>query len=53
MNTEGLFTVKYGTPADNPTPPEGVPGAINIANIFLPPYLFQTSSADIKFIDPY
>ena len=51
LNTEGLFTVKYGTPADNPTPPEGVPGAINIANIFLPPYLFQTSSADIKFID--
>ena len=50
LNTEGLFTVKYGTPADNPTPPEGVPGAINIANIFLPPYLYQTSAADIKFI---
>ncbi len=51
LDTDGVFTVKYGVPADNPVPPEGIPGAINIANAFLPAYLFDTSSVKIKFID--
>ncbi len=51
LNTEGVFTVKYGVPADNPVPPEGIPGAINIANAFLPAYLFSTDAVTIKFID--
>ena len=51
LDTEGLFTIRYGVPADNPTPPEGVPGAINIANAFLPAYLYNTGNVKIKFID--
>ena len=51
LDTEGVFSVRYGVPADNPQPPEGISGAINIANAFLPPYLFDTSQIKIKFID--
>ena len=51
LDTDGVFTVKYGVPADNPVPPEGIPGAINIANAFLPAYLFNTANVKIKFID--
>ena len=51
LDKEGLFTVRYGVPADNPTPPEGIAGAINIANVFLPGYLFSIEQAKIKFIE--
>tara|TARA_R100001594_G_scaffold5882_2_gene17438 strand:+ start:436 stop:8124 length:7689 start_codon:yes stop_codon:yes gene_type:complete len=51
LDTEGLFTVKYGVPADNPVPPEGIPGALNIANAFLPAYLYNTNQVKIKFMD--
>jgi len=51
LDVEGLFTVKYGVPADNPVPPEGIPGAINIANAFLPAYLYNNANVKIKFID--
>jgi len=47
LTKEGVFNVKYGAPDDNPKPPEGVPGAINVANIYLPPYTFNVNNAKV------
>ena len=46
-----LFVVKNGTPADIPSPPGELPGALNIANITLPAYLYSAEEAQVKFID--
>jgi len=50
IDKEGFLQVVYGTPADEPKLPEEVSGAMNIANVFLPPYLYKTSDARVKFI---
>ena len=47
LTKEGVFNVKYGTPDDNPKIPEGVPNAINVANIYLPPYTFNINNARV------
>lgn len=44
------FLVKYGSPSDSPTLPEEVSGAMNIANVYLPAYLYNTSDARVEFI---
>ena len=46
----GFIQVVYGTPADEPRLPQEISGAMNIANVFLPPYLYKTSDARVKFI---
>ena len=50
LNKDKSFIVKYGNPSDNPVLPEEVSGAMNIANIFLPAYLYNTSDARIEFV---
>jgi len=50
LNKDKSFVVKYGNPSDNPVLPEEVSGAMNIANIFLPAYLYNTSDARIEFV---
>ncbi len=51
LDKDGIFSVKEGAPDDNPTLPDEVSGALNVANISLPPYLFHASQARISFID--
>ena len=50
IDKEGFLQVVYGTPADNPRLPEEISGAMNVANVYLPAYLFNTSDAKVKFI---
>ncbi len=50
LTKDKSFTIKYGSPSDNPTLPEEISGAMNIANIYLPAYLYDTSDAKIEFI---
>ena len=50
LDRDGLLTVKKGAPADNPAPPDEVSGAMNIANVFLPPYLYAPQQARVQFM---
>lgn len=50
LNKDKSFAVKYGNPSDNPVLPEEVSGAMNISNIYLPAYLYNTSDARIEFV---
>ena len=50
LTKDKTFTIKYGSPSDNPTLPEEISGAMNIANVYLPAYLYDTSDAKIEFI---
>ena len=40
LSKDGVITIKKGAPADNPSPPDEVSGAMNLANVYLPPYLY-------------
>ena len=50
LDKDGFLTVKKGAPADNPALPDEVSGAMNIANVYLPPYLFKPTQARVQFI---
>ena len=50
LDKDGVLTVKKGAPADNPTAPDEVSGAMNLANIYLPPYLYNPRQAKVTFI---
>ena len=50
LSKDKSFVIKYGNSSDNPVLPEEVSGAMNIANIYLPPYLYNTSDARIEFV---
>ena len=50
IDTDGNFIVNYGQPDEIPQLPQEVPGALNIANVGLPPYLYHASQAKISFI---
>ena len=51
LTTDGVFQVKIGEPADNPKLPQPVNDAINVANIALPPYLYDVKNAQITYVD--
>jgi len=51
LDKDGNFTVKYGVPSDSPQLPDEVSGSLNIANIYLPAYLYNTSDAKVSFIE--
>ncbi len=51
INTDGALGVLYGAPDDTPRLPDSLNNAMNIANVYLPPYLFNVSDANIQFID--
>ena len=50
LTKDKTFAIKYGNPSDNPSLPEEVSGAMNIANVYLPAYLFNTSDAKVEFV---
>ena len=51
LNSNGQFEIREGSSADQPTLPTSSSDAINIANIILPPYLFDVRDARVEFID--
>ena len=51
LSKSGQFQVKYGTPAEDPEMPVSVDDALEIASITLPPYLYSTTEADIRFLE--
>ena len=51
LSKEGKFQIKYGDPGEDPQKPVPVDGAIEIATVRLPPYLYNVAGAQIDFLD--
>jgi hypothetical protein len=51
LTKDGSFQVKYGTPSEKLEKPVSVDDALEIANITLPPYLYDVSQASVQFLD--
>lgn len=51
LNSKGEFTLKLGTPSDDPKLPDPIPNQMPIAQISLPSYLYNTVNAKIDFIE--
>ena len=51
LDRNGIFVVKQGAPADIPSPPKGISGAMNVANIYHPPYTPRVSKVRTEFIN--
>ncbi len=51
IDKSGSISVIEGTPQDQPRLPDSISGAMNIANVFLPAYLYNTSDAKINFVE--
>ena len=50
VDSTGFMSIVKGTSADEPRLPDAISGSMNIANIFMPAYLYNTSDAQVKFI---
>ena len=50
LDKDGFLSVKQGAPAEEPGLPDEVSGAMNIANVYLPPYLYAPRQARVQFI---
>ena len=50
LDKDGIFQVIQGSPADNPLPPKGMSGAMNIANLYVPAYTYTTKGVKTSFI---
>lgn len=51
LSSDGKFQVSYGVPSENFEPPDSIDGALEVASIVLPAYLFDTASASIRFLE--
>ena len=51
LSKDGKMQVKYGTPSEHPEKPVSVDDSLEVATITLPPYLYTTKQASIKFLD--
>ena len=51
IDKNGSFAVKNGAPDDIPQLPLSVTDGMNVGNVFLPPYLYNTNDAKVTFID--
>ncbi len=51
VSKSGSFVVKTGIPDENPKSPQPADDSLEIASIFLPPYLYNTEDASIKTFD--
>ena len=51
LTKDGKFQVMYGTPAERPEKPSPVDDAIEVATITLPPYLYHSNQARVKYLD--
>ena len=51
LDKKGKFQVVYGTPADAPQSPNPIDEALEIAEITLPPYLYDVKHASLRFLE--
>ena len=51
LTKDGRFQVVYGDPAEQPERPLPVDEAIEVAHVFLPPYLYNVNDATINFFE--
>ena len=51
LTSDGVLTVKTGIPNDDPVLPDPISNAMNIANVDLPAYLYNTIDAKVTFVD--
>ena len=51
LSKEGIFSVKYGNPAETPENPVSADNAIEIARVELPPYLYDVRDARMTYLD--
>jgi hypothetical protein len=51
ISSDGKIQVRNGIPSENYEPPLSVDGALEIATIKLPPYLYNVKDASIKFLE--
>ena len=51
LNKDGGINIKYGAPDDIPSLPEQESGSLNIANVYMPPYLYQVEDARVKTVE--
>ena len=51
LNKDGNFIVQKGVPSDEPALPQAIDDSIEIAKVFLPAYLYDTSKASITQYD--
>jgi len=51
LTKDGVFQVKVGEPSDDPKLPTEVSESLNIANIALPPYLYDVKDAEVTFVN--
>tara|TARA_B100000073_G_scaffold338618_1_gene335967 strand:- start:12764 stop:20302 length:7539 start_codon:yes stop_codon:yes gene_type:complete len=51
LNKDGVMSIKPGAPDDIPALPDEESGALNICNIFMPPYLYNVEDVRIKTIE--
>lgn len=51
LTKDGVFQVKYGAPSDTPQIPEEVSGALNIANIAIPPYVYDARNIKVDYVE--
>lgn len=51
LSKEGVFQVKYGTPSEKPESPISVDDSLEIATVYIPPYLYDVSQISIKSLD--
>ena len=50
INKDSGLQVKYGTPSDNPDLPESVDDALELAQITLPPYIYDVKDISVEFL---
>lgn len=48
LDKSGIFQLKSGQPSDNPLPPSSTDGSLEIAEIYLPAYLYKINDATVK-----
>jgi hypothetical protein len=51
LTRDGKFQVKYGTPSEKPEKSVSVDDSLEIAQVSLPPYLYNVSQASLTFLD--
>jgi len=51
LSSDGKLQVSYGVPSEKFEPPISIEGALEIASIKLPPYLYNVKDASIKFLE--
>tara|TARA_B100001564_G_scaffold121475_1_gene101360 strand:- start:25870 stop:33417 length:7548 start_codon:yes stop_codon:yes gene_type:complete len=51
LTRDGDIQVTLGAPSSRPELPDVLPGALNIANVFNPPYLYNVKDSRINFVE--